>query len=88
MWVARQRRQYSFHIKGETSQITLPRTQALDSLGFEWKPSISRRQGITKKSNVDDDVTSARERAVESIGIQQPYSENSQKSRWVTTQET
>jgi hypothetical protein len=72
-WVALQRSQYSLYLKGKTSQITLPRIQALESLGFEWKPSISRRQGTTKKTNLEDDVTSARERAVESIGIKKSY---------------
>jgi hypothetical protein len=72
-WVATQRYQYSLHLKGKTSAINLPRIQALERLGFEWKPLISRGHGITKNSNLDDDVTSARERAVESIGIKQPY---------------
>jgi Holliday junction resolvasome RuvABC DNA-binding subunit len=71
-WVGTQRTQYRLHQEGKTSSITLPRIQALESLGFEWKP-ISRMQGKTIKSNLDDDVTSARVRAVESIGIKQPY---------------
>jgi hypothetical protein len=37
-WVATQRYQYRLHLKGETSLITLPRIQALESVGFEWKP--------------------------------------------------
>jgi hypothetical protein len=72
-WVATQRYQYSLHLKGKISSMTLPRIEALERLGFEWKPSISRTQGTTKKSNLDDDVTSARERAVESAGIKQTY---------------
>jgi hypothetical protein len=72
-WVATQRGQNRLYTEGKTSQITPPPTQALDSLGFESEPSISRRQGTTKKSNFDDGVTSTRERAVESIGIRQPY---------------
>ncbi len=35
-WVTNQRSHYSLHLKGETSLITLPRIQALDSLGFDW----------------------------------------------------
>jgi hypothetical protein len=66
-WVATQRYQCSLHLKGETSKITLPRIQALIRLGFEWKTSISRRQETMKKANLDVDVTSARERAVESL---------------------
>jgi hypothetical protein len=72
--VATQRGQNRLHLEGKTSQITPPPfTQALDRLDFESEPSISRRQGTTKKSNFDDGVTSTRERAVESIGIRQPY---------------
>jgi hypothetical protein len=52
-WVAHQRSQYSLHLKGKKSQITPPRFQALERLVFEWKPSISRRGGITKKANLD-----------------------------------
>jgi hypothetical protein len=59
------------HQEGKTSSITLPRIQALECLGFEWKP-ISRRHGRSQNSNLDDDVTSARVRAVESIGAKQP----------------
>jgi hypothetical protein len=62
-WVARERSQNRLHPEGKTSEIILPRIQAWDSLGFEWETSISRRQG-TAISNLDDDVTSARERAV------------------------
>jgi hypothetical protein len=39
-WFANQRSQYSLHLKGETSQVTLPPTEALERLGFEWEPSI------------------------------------------------
>jgi hypothetical protein len=63
-WVTTQRQQYSLHLKGKISSMTLPRIEALEGLGFEWKPSISRTQGTTKKSDLDDDVTSARERTV------------------------
>jgi hypothetical protein len=66
-WVATQRYQYSLHLKGKPSKITLPRIQALTRLGFEWKTSISGMQETMKTSNLDDDVTSARERAVESL---------------------
>jgi hypothetical protein len=76
-WVANQRYQYSLHLKGKTSAITLPRIEALERLGFDWEPSTSRMQGTTKKLNLDDGVISARERAVELIGIKQPFSDNS-----------
>jgi hypothetical protein len=52
-WVMKQRRQYRLHLAGEPSQMTLPRIQALESLGFEWKPSISRGKGTP---SLDDDA--------------------------------
>jgi hypothetical protein len=52
-WVETQRYQYSWHQEGKTSRITLPRIQALERLGFDWKPSISRWQGKTKKAGLD-----------------------------------
>jgi hypothetical protein len=52
-WVETQRYQYSWHQEGKTSRITLPRIQALERLGFDWKPSISRRQGKTKEAGLD-----------------------------------
>jgi acetolactate synthase regulatory subunit len=66
-WVKNQRHRYSLHLKGKASPITLPRIRALERLGFEWKTSITRRQETMKKSNLDVDVTSARERAAESL---------------------
>jgi hypothetical protein len=35
-WVTHQRTYYRLHREGKRSQITLPRIQALESLGFEW----------------------------------------------------
>jgi hypothetical protein len=35
-WVQNQRYQHNLHLKGKTSQITLTRIQALESVGFEW----------------------------------------------------
>jgi hypothetical protein len=64
-WVTTQRRQYTLRVDGKPSYMTLPRIQELESLGFEWKPSISRRTGNRKKASVEDDTTSVRERAVE-----------------------
>jgi hypothetical protein len=52
-WVNNQRSHYSWHQEGKTSQITIPRIKALENLGFEWKPSICRRRGITKKANLE-----------------------------------
>jgi hypothetical protein len=36
--------------------MTLPRIQALESLGFKWKSSIGYRKETPKKPNLDDDV--------------------------------
>jgi predicted chitinase len=44
-WVATQRTNYRLHLEGKKSQMTLPRIQVLESLGFEWKRSIG--QGST-----------------------------------------
>jgi hypothetical protein len=61
-WVKHQRTHCRFHLEGKASPMTLSRIQELESLGFEWKPSISRRKLTPKKSNLDDDdVTRVRE---------------------------
>jgi hypothetical protein len=44
-WVGTQRCQYRLHLEGKRSQMTLPRIHALESLCFDWKPSISRGKG-------------------------------------------
>jgi hypothetical protein len=51
--------------------MTLSRIQELESMGFEWKPAIGRRQGKPKKSNPDDVVMNACER-VDSM-LKQPH---------------
>jgi hypothetical protein len=40
-WVGTQRKQYKLHLEEKTSQISLTRIQALESLGFEWKASMA-----------------------------------------------
>jgi hypothetical protein len=62
-WVAHQRTHYRFHLEGKTSQITLSRIQALESLGFEWKASINHRKGTPKKPSLNDDAIRVSERA-------------------------
>jgi hypothetical protein len=64
-WICNQRSHYGLHVQGKKSSMTLSRIQALESLGFEWKPSISRRKEISKKPSLDDDATRNRERATE-----------------------
>jgi hypothetical protein len=73
-WFKQQRQQYKLRLAGKKSFITLPRIQALESLGFEWKPSISRRQGTPKIPSLVNDATRVRERAVESPGHIQQHS--------------
>jgi hypothetical protein len=66
IWVSNQRRNYNKHRQGKTSPtMTTYRIQALESLGFEWKPSTGRRKVKPKKPSIDDHATRARERAVD-----------------------
>jgi hypothetical protein len=44
-WVGTQRTQYRFYQEGKPSLMTSSRIQALESLGFEWKPSIGWGKG-------------------------------------------
>jgi hypothetical protein len=55
-WVVKQRNNYRLQQEGNISQMTLPRIQALESLGFEWTPSISRGKGTSEKPSLDDDA--------------------------------
>jgi hypothetical protein len=64
-WVSTQRSNYWSHMEGNRSYITPFRIQELESLGFEWKSSISRGKGKPKKPSLDDDATRVHERAVE-----------------------
>jgi hypothetical protein len=63
-WVKLQRQQYRLQQEGKTSSMTLSRIQALENLGFDWKPSSSRAKG-PKNPSLNDEVTRVRERAVE-----------------------
>jgi hypothetical protein len=53
-WVKTQRRNYRLQQEGKTSSMTVSRLQKLESVGFEWQPCISRRQGTPKKANPED----------------------------------
>jgi hypothetical protein len=63
-WVMNQRTQYRWYLEGKKSPMTLLRSQELESLGFEWKPSNSRN-GTSKKRKLDDDATRTHERAMD-----------------------
>jgi hypothetical protein len=54
-WVSTQRTNYWLHVKGKTSQMTLPRIQALESLSFRWKLYNGRGTGQSKKASLDED---------------------------------
>jgi hypothetical protein len=43
-WVKCQRRQYKLYRNGSPSNITAPRIQQLENLGFEWEPRIAKRK--------------------------------------------
>jgi hypothetical protein len=60
-WVSTQRSNYWLHVEGKPSPMTLSRIQALESVGFEWKPCSGRGKG---KPSLDDDATRVRERAM------------------------
>jgi hypothetical protein len=73
-WVNNQRYKYKMRAEGKALQITLPRIQALESLGFDWKPSISRAKGTPRKASLGDDATRVRERTTESPEDMQQHS--------------
>jgi hypothetical protein len=80
-WVASQRYQYSLHLKGETSSLSLPRIKALDSLGFEWGSHGSTCSWEDRLSEL------ANYRKIHGhCNVPQKYSENSKLGRWVTAQ--
>jgi hypothetical protein len=54
--------------------MTLRRIQELESLGFEWKPSICRGKETTKIPSLDDDAKRVCMRAAEAPDHIQQYS--------------
>jgi hypothetical protein len=60
-WVRYQRRQYKLHLRGKSSFMSLSRIQELESLGFEWKPSIGQEKGTPKKPILNDDAKHVRD---------------------------
>jgi hypothetical protein len=65
-WVTTQRRNYRLKVEGKSSPMTPFRIQALNKLGFEWKPTLSRKQGTLQKSCGDEDMRPVHDRAVKS----------------------
>jgi hypothetical protein len=60
-WVANQRTYYRLQVEGKRSPMTLSRIQALESLGFDWKPSTTRVKKTLKKPSLEDYARRARE---------------------------
>jgi hypothetical protein len=85
IWVATQRKQYKFHLKGMQSPMTLARIQDLDSLGFEWKPSrvYDTAAWEARLSELADYRKIQGHCKVPTI-----YSENTKLSHWVRSQRT
>jgi hypothetical protein len=80
-WVDKQRQQYSLHLKGKTSQITLPRIEALERLGFDW---VSRGANCTWEVRLNE---LADYRKVHGhCNVPRKYSENTMLGRWVAHQ--
>jgi Helicase associated domain len=51
-WVKCQRRQYKLYRNGKPSNITAPRIQQLENLGFEWEPRANKRLRVAQTRNV------------------------------------
>jgi hypothetical protein len=57
-WVSNQRTNFSLHLEGKTSKMTLDRIQALEGLGFEWRLS-GQGKGTRQNPSLDDDTRCA-----------------------------
>jgi hypothetical protein len=80
-WVTRQRTQYRLHQEGRTSQITLPRIQALESLGFEWRIHGAICSWEDRLSEL-----AAHRKVHGHCNVSQNYSENTKLGTWVANQ--
>jgi hypothetical protein len=74
-WVGGQRNQYRLHLEGRRSSMTLPRVEALEGLGFEWNPSLSRRKEIPKKPSLADDARRVHKKPANSRQETAPFNE-------------
>jgi hypothetical protein len=78
-WVGHQRTQYRLLLEGKKSQITLPRVQELESLGFKWKVCFDAWE--ERLSELAD------YRKIHGhCNVPKRYSENIQLGTWVGTQ--
>jgi hypothetical protein len=81
MWVATQKYQYSLHLKGKTSAMTLLRIEELESLGFEWGGRHATCTWDYRLSELAD------YRKVHGhCNVPQKYNENAKLGTWVATQ--
>jgi hypothetical protein len=78
-WVGTQRKHYKFHLEGKESQITLPRIQELESLGFEW--DIGAATWGDRLSQLADYHT-----IYGHCNVPRIYSENTKLGTWVAFQ--
>jgi hypothetical protein len=78
-WVVHQRSQYMLHVKGKPSQMTLPRIEELESLGFKWGSCVT---------TWEDRLSELAEyrKTQGHCNVSKNYSENSKLATWVTTQ--
>jgi hypothetical protein len=65
-WVRNQRSQYTLHREGKPSRMTAYRIQELESLGFDWRPSIGRKKEAVRKRSLNDGATRVHARTEES----------------------
>jgi hypothetical protein len=90
-WVQNQRQLYKLQQQGKTSSLTLSRIQALESLGFDWKPSIGGRG----KERLNNTCWGDRLRELADYrkihghcNVPHRYSETRKLGTWVTYQRT
>jgi predicted chitinase len=80
-WVSKQRQQYKLHREGNTSSMTLPRIEALESLDFEWD---------CHGAAWDDRLSELADyRTIHGhCNVPANYSENTKLAHWVSKQRT
>jgi hypothetical protein len=78
-WVKTQRTQYRLHLGGNRSQMTLPRIQKLERLGFEWG-SYGAAWGGRLSELTDYRKINGH------CDVPKDYSEDSKLANWVSTQ--
>jgi hypothetical protein len=78
-WVSAQKKHYKLRLEGKKSQMTLPRIQELESLGFEWDS-----RGATWEERFNE-LANYR-RIHRHCNVPKKYSENDRLGRWVHTQ--